>query len=128
MRIVIIAVAAAAAAAAAGCCGGGHGLMVFVVVVALAMSREEARAMLVAVLGDAPLLVPRHVLQRPHVVQAVGEFDDQHANVAGCVRQHLGRKNPPSYSTWSDGMGSFGPASRQTSERAARPATQSDDA
>jgi hypothetical protein len=39
--------------------------------------------------GDAQLLVERHVLERPHVVEAVGELDQQHADVLAHRQQHL---------------------------------------
>ena len=39
--------------------------------------------------GLALLLLPGQVAQRPHVVQPVGELDDQHADVAGHRDDHL---------------------------------------
>ena len=41
------------------------------------------------VLGDAGALGLRHVMQRAHVVQAVGELDQQHARVVGDGEQEL---------------------------------------
>ena len=43
-------------------------------------------------LGDALLLRRRHGGDRPHVVQAVGELDDQHAQVAGHGDEHLAHR------------------------------------
>ena len=40
-------------------------------------------------LGDAQALVLRHVVERAHVVQAVGELDQQHAHVFGDGQQQL---------------------------------------
>ncbi len=40
-------------------------------------------------LGDALLLLERHRCQRAHVVQPVGELDDQHPQVLGHRHQHL---------------------------------------
>ena len=39
--------------------------------------------------GLALLLLPGQVAQRPHVVQPVGELDDQHADVAGHRDDHF---------------------------------------
>ena len=39
--------------------------------------------------GLALLLLPLQVAQRPHIVQPVGELDDQHADVAGHRDHHL---------------------------------------
>ena len=40
-------------------------------------------------LGDAQALVLRHMVERAHVVQAVGELDQQHAHVLGDRQQQL---------------------------------------
>ena len=40
-------------------------------------------------LGDAQALVFRHMVERAHVVQAVGELDQQHAHVFGDRQQQL---------------------------------------
>ena len=40
-------------------------------------------------LGDTPALVSRHVRQRAHVVQAVGELDQEHPHVVGDRQQQL---------------------------------------
>ena len=40
-------------------------------------------------LGDAPARLGRHVVERAHVVQAVGELDQQHAHVVGDRQQQL---------------------------------------
>ena len=40
-------------------------------------------------LGDAPALLGRHMRQRAHVVQPVGELDQQHAHVVGDRQQEL---------------------------------------
>ena len=40
-------------------------------------------------LGDAPARLRRHVLQRAHVVQPVGELDQQHAHIVGDRQQEL---------------------------------------
>ncbi len=39
--------------------------------------------------GDLQLLVARHTVERPHIVQAVGEFDQNHAHVIGKRKQHF---------------------------------------
>jgi hypothetical protein len=39
--------------------------------------------------GDAKLLVERHVLEGPHVVEAVGELDEEDADVLAHRQQHL---------------------------------------
>ena len=40
-------------------------------------------------LGDAPAPLRRHVVERAHVVQPVGELDQQHAHVVGDGQQEL---------------------------------------
>ena len=40
-------------------------------------------------LGDAPALLGGTMLERAHVVQAVGELDQQHADVVGNRQQEL---------------------------------------
>ncbi len=39
--------------------------------------------------GDAALLGRRHVVERAHIVQAVGQLDQDHAHVRGHRQQHL---------------------------------------
>ncbi len=43
-------------------------------------------------LGDAPLLLARHGCDRAHVVQPVGELDDQDPQVLGHRHQHLAHR------------------------------------
>ena len=38
---------------------------------------------------NVALFLRRHVLQRPHIVQAVGKFDDDNANVVAHRQQHF---------------------------------------
>ncbi len=49
----------------------------------------ERRIDVERLLGDAPARSLRHVVQRAHVVQAVGELDQQHAHVVGDGEQEL---------------------------------------
>ena len=49
----------------------------------------ERRVDVQRLLGDAGAAFRRHVLQRPHVVQAVGELDQQHPHVVGDRKQEL---------------------------------------
>ena len=49
----------------------------------------ERRVDVEGLLGDAPALVRRHELQGAHVVQAVGELDQQHPHVVGNGEQQL---------------------------------------
>ncbi len=49
----------------------------------------ERRIDLHRLLGDALALVLRHVVERAHVVQAVGELDEQHAHIVGNGQQQL---------------------------------------
>ena len=49
----------------------------------------QRRVDLHRLLGDAPLLVGRQILERPHVVQAIGQLDEHHADVLGHGQEHL---------------------------------------
>ena len=49
----------------------------------------ERRIDVQGLLGDELALLRLHVLERAHVVQAVGELDEQHADVAGDGEQQL---------------------------------------
>ena len=49
----------------------------------------QRRIDLERLLGDAPAALRLHVLERAHVVQAVGQLDQQHADVAGDGDQEL---------------------------------------
>ena len=40
-------------------------------------------------LGDSPALLPRKVLEGPHVVKPVGEFDQNDSHVVDHRQQHL---------------------------------------
>ena len=49
----------------------------------------ERRVDFQRLLGDAPARLDRHVVERAHVVQPVGELDQQHAHVGGDRQQQL---------------------------------------
>ena len=49
----------------------------------------ERRVDVEGLLGDALALVGRHEAERAHVVQSVGELDQQHAHVVGDREQEL---------------------------------------
>ena len=50
---------------------------------------SKRRVDIESLLGDAALLVGRHASDSAHVVQAVGELDDEHAQISCHRDQHL---------------------------------------
>ena len=64
-------------------------LLEFLAHVLHAHAAGQRRIDLHRLLGDAQALVGRHVVERAHVVQPVGELDQQHAHVFGDRQQQL---------------------------------------